>query len=147
MVLDSNRGVGVLVTPMALAQSLHSIRSRWTSERRNLWVGWCISSWWSWFWPVYSNYYVFSNVYFSCIVHASLCHYMNIGTVWHCALVSCTSSKSIELLLAVHCSGVSLGAPVTVFLIEFYFIIIFSLIVVTIIGYFLWPCFSFWTTR
>ena len=37
-----------------------------------------------------------SNVYFNCIVQDSLYHDMDIGTIWHCALVSCTPSQSIE---------------------------------------------------
>ena len=33
------------ITPMALAHPLHPIRSRSRNKRRNLWVGWCVSSW------------------------------------------------------------------------------------------------------
>ena len=47
-----------------------------------------------------------SNVYFNFIVQDSLYHNMDIGIVWHCALVSCTSSKSTGLVLGVRCSGV-----------------------------------------
>ena len=31
---------------MALAHPLHPIDSRSRNRRRNLWVGWCVSSWW-----------------------------------------------------------------------------------------------------
>ena len=50
--------MGVLITPMALAHPLHPIRSKSRNQRRNLWVGWCVSSWRPWFWPVYSIYYI-----------------------------------------------------------------------------------------
>ena len=35
-----------LIAPMALAHRLHPIDNRSSNRRRNLWVGWCISSWW-----------------------------------------------------------------------------------------------------
>ena len=50
--------MGVLITPMALAHPLHPIKSRLKNKRRNLWVGWCVSSWRPWFWPVHSIYYI-----------------------------------------------------------------------------------------
>ena len=50
--------MGVLITPMALAHPLHPIKSRSRNKRRNLWVGWCVSSWRPWFWPVQSIYYI-----------------------------------------------------------------------------------------
>ena len=55
--------------------------------------------------------------------------------MWYSALVSSTPSQSIGLVLgcAFWC-WVSLGAPFTISLIEFYFIMIFIMIVVTIIG-------------
>ena len=46
-----------------------------------------------------------SNAYFSCIGQDSLYHNMGIGTMWHCALVSCTPSQSMGLVLGVRCSG------------------------------------------
>ena len=87
--------------------------------------------------------YLVSNVYFNCIVQDSLYSNMDIGTMWHCALISCTPSQSIGLFLcALLWCWVSLCAPFTISLIEFYFIMIFIMIVVTIIGI-LWPFFSF----
>ena len=56
-----------------------------------------------------------------------------------------TDESSIDLLTLFWC-WVSLCAPLTVFLIEFYFIIVFNTIIVTTLA-FLWPIFSFWTTR
>ena len=76
---------------------------------------------------------------FSCIVQYSLYHNMDIGTMWHCTLVSSTPSQSMGLVLgcALFWCWVSLGAPVTISLIYFYFIMIFIMIVVTIIGIFM----------
>ena len=56
-------------------------------------------------WYCNSFLYVFKCI-FSCIVQDSLYHIMDKGTMWYCALVSCTQSQSIELLLGVRCSGV-----------------------------------------
>ena len=35
-----------LIAPIALAHPLHPIDNRSENRRRNLWVGWCVSSWW-----------------------------------------------------------------------------------------------------
>ena len=37
---------GSLIAPMALAHLLHPIYNRPRNRRRNLWVSWCVSSWW-----------------------------------------------------------------------------------------------------
>ena len=76
---------------------------------------------------------------FSCIVQYSLYHNMDIGSMWHCTLVSSTSSQSIGLCFgcALFWCWVSLGAPVTISLIEFCFIMIFIIIFVIIIGIFM----------
>ena len=76
---------------------------------------------------------------FSCIVQYSLYHNMDIGTLWHCALVTSTLSQSIGLFFgcALFWRWVSLCAPVTISVIEFCFIMIFIMIVVTIIGIFM----------
>ena len=42
---------GSLIVPMALARPLHPINDRSRNKRRNLWVGWCVSSWW----PMFSS--------------------------------------------------------------------------------------------
>ena len=165
-----------------MAHPLHPIKSRSRNKRRNLWVGWWVSSWRLWFWPVYSICHILtihyscnlqslkwtlskrhtsqklvwpcwcngwfdtvivswlvSSVHLSCIVQYSLYHNMDIGTMWHCTLVSSTPSQSIGLVLgcALFWFRVSLGAPVTISLLEFYFIRIFIMNVVTIIGIFM----------
>ena len=76
---------------------------------------------------------------FSCMVQYSLYHNINKGTTWHCTLVSSTPPQSIGVIFgcALFWCWVSLGAPVTISLIEFYFIMIFIMIALTIIGIFL----------
>ena len=37
---------GSLIAPMALAHPLHPTDNMSRNRRRNLWVGWCVSSWW-----------------------------------------------------------------------------------------------------
>ena len=75
-----------------------------------------------------------SNVYSNCIVQDSLYHNMHMGTMWHCALVSCTPSQSIGLfgVCALFRCWVSLCVPFTNLLIEY-----FIMIIVTIIGMFM----------
>ena len=63
--LDKNWGMGVLITPMALANPLLPIKSRSRNKRRNPWVRWCVFSWRPWFWPVYSIYYNHT-IHYSC---------------------------------------------------------------------------------
>ena len=72
------------------------------------------------------------NVYFNYIVQYSLYHNIDIGTMWHWALVSCTPSQSIGLVLgcAFFWCSVSSCVPLNNSSIEFYSI----MIVVTIIG-------------
>ena len=53
---------------MALVHPLHPITSRSKNKRRNLWVGWCVSSRWPCFWSVYSIYYYTHVMYHSCIL-------------------------------------------------------------------------------
>ena len=60
--------MGVLITPMALAHPLHPIKSRFGNKPRNLWVGWCVSSWRPWFWPVHYIFYYIHTTHFSRIL-------------------------------------------------------------------------------
>ena len=81
-----------------------------------------------------------SNVYFSYLVQDSLYPNVDISTMWHCALVSCTPSQFIGLLFrcALFWCWVSLCVLYSDSMIELYFI----MIVVTVVGI-LWPFFLF----
>ena len=46
MILGLEQEGGSLIAPMVLAHPLHPIDNRSRNRRRNLWVGWCVSSWW-----------------------------------------------------------------------------------------------------
>ena len=46
MIFGLEQEGGSLMAPMALAHPLHPIDNRLGNKRRNLWVGWCASSWW-----------------------------------------------------------------------------------------------------
>ena len=176
--------MGVLITPMALAHPLHPIWSKSRYQRRNLWVGWCVSSWRPWFWPVYSIYYIhiilhscnlskwkkklfqrdihtkswcghavgvlddmillsfsvwfqkyISFVSFN-ILYIMIWMYHVPGTMWHCDLVSFTVYRTV-LGYALFWCWVSLGAPFTISLIWFYFIIVTIMGIFMIILYFL----------
>ena len=49
MILWREQEGGFLIASMALAHPLHPIDNRSRNRRRNLWVGWCVSSWWALF--------------------------------------------------------------------------------------------------
>ena len=53
---------GSLIAPMALAHPLHPIDNRSTNRRRNMWVGWCVSSWWPLF-PYRSSVLIYIYIY------------------------------------------------------------------------------------
>ena len=55
--------MGVLITPMTLAHPLHPIKDRSRNKSRNLLVGWCLSCWRPWFWPVHSIHYIHTTHY------------------------------------------------------------------------------------
>ena len=46
MIFGLEQEGGSLIVPMALAHPLHPIDNRSRNRRRNLWVGWYVSSWW-----------------------------------------------------------------------------------------------------
>ena len=60
------------------------------------WPGWYVE----WYDTFILSYYV-SNVYFNCMVRDSLCHNLDISAMWHCTLVSCTSSQTGSWVCAV----------------------------------------------
>ena len=49
---------GSWITHIELAHPFPPIISRSRNKRRNMWVGWCVSSGRPWFWLIYSIYYV-----------------------------------------------------------------------------------------
>ena len=51
-----------LTTVMALAHPLHPTDNRSRNRRRNLWVGWCVSSWWPLF-PSRSSVFIYIYIY------------------------------------------------------------------------------------
>ena len=59
------QGGGSLIAPMALAHPLHPIDNRSRNRRRNLWVGWCVSSWWPLF-PSGSSVLIYIYVIYIC---------------------------------------------------------------------------------
>ena len=120
---------------MALVHPLHPIKHKSWNKRRNLWVGWCISSWWPRLWSINSIYHYIHTVYYSYIlseIHIrnktwcgqdSLCHNMDMGNMWYCALVSCTPSHAIGLFFGCALFWCSVSCAVfTNCLIECYFI-------------------------
>ena len=46
MIFGLEQEGGSLIVPMALAHPLHPTDNRSRNRRRNLWDGWCVSSWW-----------------------------------------------------------------------------------------------------
>ena len=52
----------LLIPSMPLAHPLHPIDNRSRNKRRNLWVGRCVSSWWSWF-PSRSSVLIYMYIY------------------------------------------------------------------------------------
>ena len=68
---------------MALAHPPRPIRSRSRNKRQNMWVGWYVSSWWSWFWSVYSIHYYIHTTYYICI----LIEMIKINSFWRVGVV------------------------------------------------------------
>ena len=62
MIFGLEQEGGSLIAPMALAHPLHPIDNRSRNRRRNLWVGWCVSSWWPLF-PTGSSVLIYINIY------------------------------------------------------------------------------------
>ena len=59
---------GSLIAPIALAHPLHPIDNRSRNRRLNLWVGWCVSSWWSLF-PSRSSVYIYIYIYIYALLY------------------------------------------------------------------------------
>ena len=79
---------GSLIAPMALAHPLHPIDNRSRNRRRNMRVGWCVSSWWPLF-PsrnsvlIYKYIYIYiCNFYISIWVLFSLVYQLCLALWW-----------------------------------------------------------------
>ena len=68
----NSSSVLIFFTPMALAHPLHPIKSRSRNKCRNLWVGWCVSPWRPWYWPMHPIYYIYIYIYIPHIIAAFL---------------------------------------------------------------------------
>ena len=69
MIFGLEQEDGSLIAPMALAHPLHPIHNRSRNKHRNLWDGWCVSSWWPWF-PSRSSVLIYICIYI-CIPYTS----------------------------------------------------------------------------
>ena len=80
MIFGLEQEDGSLIAPMALAHHLHPIDNRSRNRRRNLWVGWCIFSWWPLFPPrssVLINIYVYALLYEFCFLWFTNCVFLS----------------------------------------------------------------------
>ena len=84
MIFGLEQEGGSLIAPMTLAHPLHPIDNRSRNKRRNLWVGWCVSSWWPWF-PSRSSVLIYLYIYI----------YVCTFLIWVLYWRSCTPSRSI----------------------------------------------------
>ena len=97
MIFGLEQECGSSVAPMALVHPLHPIDNRSRNKRRNLWVGWCVSSWWPWF-PSRSSVFIYMCIYIYICMYIP---YMSsvIGRIFHGSVIqywrSCTPSRSI----------------------------------------------------
>ena len=63
MIFGLEQEGGTLIAPMALAHSPHPIDNRSRNRHRNLWVGWCVSPWWTLF-PSWSSVLIYIHMHF-----------------------------------------------------------------------------------
>ena len=96
---------GSLIAPMALAHPLHPIDNRSRNRRRNLWVGWCVSSWW----PLFPSSSVLINI---CIYIYALLYEFCFLWFTNCVLLSnddSITSECVWLLAFVQNNTLMLG--------------------------------------
>ena len=113
MILGLEQEGGSLIAPMALAHPLHPIDNRSRNRRRNLWVGWCVSSWWPLFLSrsslliyIYICIFYLSSVFFglpivSCVNCVSDDNSLIPGCLWLLAFV-----LNNTLILGIWCSTI-----------------------------------------
>ena len=88
-------------------------QNHWIAQGHALvWPCWCVG----WNNTVIISWLV-SNVHFNCIIQYSLYHNRDIGTMWHCALVSCTPYHRLW-----DCFGVCVFLVLSVIMCSFYYI-------------------------
>ena len=68
------------IAPMALAHPLHPIDNRSSDRRRNLWVGWCVSSWWPLFPPGSFVLYIYIYIYIHTYIYIKWTVFVNVTT-------------------------------------------------------------------
>ena len=151
MVYEVEQRMGILITSMVPAHYLHPVRSRSRNNHRNLGVGWCVSAWRPWFWPLYSIYYIHT-IHYNWIRSNQKRFFKRhtyqklVGPCWcvgwyDTVIISCLVSNVHFNLKGCFSYGlcrcwVSRCAPFAISLTEFYFIMIIR---------HLWLFFTFWT--
>ena len=85
MLLETiNHGMSFSEKHWKLAHTLHPIKSRSRNKLRNLWVGWCVSSWRPWFWPVHSIYHIHTRHYSRIITNQNILFLRDIhNKIWY----------------------------------------------------------------
>ena len=71
MIFGLEQEGGSLIAPMGLAHPFHPIDNRSRNRRRNLWVGWCVSSWWPLF-PSRSSVLIYIYIYIYIYICSSI---------------------------------------------------------------------------
>ena len=112
MIFGLEQEGGSLITPMALTHLLHLIDNRSRNRRRNLWVGWCVSSYWPLF-PsrssvlIYIYIYIYALLYEFCFLWFTNCVLLSDdnslmpGCLWLLAFV-----LNNTLILGIWCSTI-----------------------------------------
>ena len=106
---NSNRRMGVWSLPWRW-HPLHPIGNRSRNRRRNLWVGWCVSSWWPLF-PsrssVLINIYIYALLYEFCFLWFTNCVLLSDYNSW---IPGCLSLLAFHfkntLILGIWCSTI-----------------------------------------
>ena len=78
---------GSFIAPMALVHPLHPIDNRSRNRRRNLWVGWCVSSLWPLF-PSGSSVLIYLYIYICICIYIYILFYMS-PVFFGISIVSC----------------------------------------------------------
>ena len=95
MIFGLEQEGGSLIAPMALAHPLHPIDNGSRNRRRNLWVGWCVSSWWPLL-PFASSVFIYIYIYafsMSSVTERIYTYNRSVIQYWW----SCTPSHSVGL--------------------------------------------------